>query len=1502
MLAPCQYARVSGETTMTTVRRTATMLLSLLLVATILVSLPGGAGAQPPPESPGEGLTDGEDVGLPPGWSLVPAPRGLTLAWDSDEIRIGGARPEFRLDDEVLGFPQETSEGLESVVTAEQAGAVLADPERLAVWISGRRLDEQPAVARPPRVPKKPRPTPALPIDPADDGPYRTERLSYDLEPLEIDGYPAPIEVVAEVTRPIDARGRRPVVLILHGRHSTCFMGGPDGDAGGGWPCPDGWEPIPSYLGYRYLTDVLASQGYLAISISANGINGQDWAAIDAGTSARSQLIRHHLDLWASWAQRGGDPWGGIFRQRVDLDEVVLVGHSRGGEGVNRAAIDALGQNRFRVRGLVSYGPTAFGRQVTPDVTSAVILPACDGDVSDLQGQAYVDWSRDIADSDALRSAVLALGANHNYFNTEWTPGLAQAPAWDDWWDSSDPVCGEEGSLRLTAEEQQQVGTAYTMALVRLALERDADMLPFLDGTKAKPASIGRAEVSVSPVGGASTLLYRAEDEGMPDLLDGMTGRRCPGYLPWSMEDPSNGAAGPPCGEGFGEGSTPHWQGMYGMDTRPAPMALELAWSEPSAAVRFPLGASGKGVNLSRDGTLDVRVANDPHAAPAELHVRVRDTAGRSAVLRTDLDAIEGWPGEGLLDRIQARTLRADLTAAGGVDLRRVTAVDLIATGESGHVWVLDVAAARPKVTSPKSLVLPRLSIETAYAPEGGAGQVTTVDVEVRVEGRVRRPATVWAQVAAADETGDVATSGFPIELKTGAKGVVATVPLSFVGDDIYTQPYPGGNPLDGGVIVLASLSGALTSEYIGGVTTIEDEEPPLLSVDDPQATASEGDSLEWTLRLSGPTAGAYYLFAAEPPDGEVAELDSDDVDQDWLEEQLWWLDTFIPLPIDPPLPLSQIGREETGHGLPVPVFFDYGQTEMTLEVPLRFDYLQEDDEWMAMAVRQPWYDEDPTLPADGLRLTGMVPAHGATDGLPPWTASAVAIPGTFGESAVEEAAIDAIVGAARVVLAGQLSQGAAQSVEIGTGLTMDLIERRDIADVRFDLPLPRSLAAARYVALGEGTAEAAVQEYPDELRRTVEAVAFLESLRGLSGDAAAPLLVLGLDPGHEPAALVDLIDVHDPDIAATIACFDLDIEAAGAWYLVPAEERERCREDLITARDTLAADVVPSARDEAGFDSHVAHAAAVALLTAEATAALDPTSDGHGDARATLRAEGLADGIQAALEVSATDGVLAILDDLDAAVLRDVVEPTVTPASSPEEEPAITGVSVARSTGAVLVDVLGPEQVASIGVTAGSGVIQAYYTSGWERWLSTQSLDRPARGSVERMLSSFGPDAAAFVVPLAGQDELASPAPMRIAIRDEYRAWQPEAWYVPVRAAEAFDGLVHVRRMWPTTSLSQRPWLELDGVSVELVDACYDWDADRIQINFDVGSLSGSVVYDDGGVPALDATVVLGGVAYVGVLPVDDGQGWAFTGQVSSDGGEVVAVSGFVPYDLSGC
>jgi erythromycin esterase-like protein len=1481
-------------------RRTGSTLLSLALVAALVSAvLPVGASAAPPqPVPPAEdGATGDDDAELPPDWSFEPGPAGPVLAWASEDVRMGGARPEFRLDEEVLGFARETDEGLELVLTPEQAHELLVGPDRLEVWAAGRRLD---VPAAPPRRPQPAplRPSPTLPTDPAEVGPYRTERLSYDLESLVLAGYPEPIEVLAEVTYPVDARGRRPLVLILHGRHSTCF-GGPDGELWMDWPCPEGYEPIPSHLGYRYLTDVLASQGYLAVSIAANGINGQDGWMLDAGTAARSQLIRHHLGLWARWSRRGGDPWGGRFRHGVAMDEVVLVGHSRGGEGVNRAAVDAIGASAYRIRGLVSYGPTAFSRQVTPDVPSAVLLPACDGDVSDLQGQAYVDWSRDLAPSDALRSAVLALGANHNYFNTEWTPGLAQAPAWDDWHWPEDPVCGDEGSHRLSVEEQQQVGAAYTLALVRLALRREAAMLPFLDGTKVKPASIGRAEVSVSPVGGASTLRYRPEDDGTPQFLAGMTGRECPGYVPWYDREP-DGEVASSCAEGVLALPSPHWLPMDGADTRPAPTALELTWDEASAVVRFPLGTPRRGVDLSRDRTLDLRVANDPTVPPAALQVRLHDAAGRSGVLSTDLEVIEGWPATDFLgDRIQARTLRADLRTAGKVDLRRVTAVDLVAIEGPGHVWVLDLTSARPDVTAPRPLALPRVSVATVEAPEGGAGEVTTVDVVVRVEGRVRNPATVWAQFASMGGSQDPVVNGFGIELPKGATGVVASVPISFVGDDLW-DPSAGQRLLDGGLIILASVTGALTVDYLGGVTTIEDEQPPVLSVDAAEVTGTEGDVLEWTLRLSGATTGAWYEFAAEAPDG-VTELDSDDVQQDWLQDRLWWLE--LELPLDPPLPLSEIGRDLTGTGLTAQVDFGFGETEAVLEIPLRFDHQAEDDEATVLALRPPWEDLAPTAPPGGLQLIGTVSAHAADEGLPGWAAAAVPIPGTFGTTPEEEAAIDVIVGDARIVLAGEVSRGAAEAVEARTGLIADLVERHDLGEVRLDEPLPRSLAAARYVAFGQGTADEAVEGLSDELRRTDDAVTMLETLRTLSAAAPEPLLVLGLDPGWEPAALVQLIAVHDPDLAATLACFDLDPESAGEWHSVPEDERASCRERLVAARDALALAAASVGRDQAGFDAHVAHAAAVALLSAETAAAVDSTSEGYAAIRANLRAEALADGILAALERTSQGRIVAALDDLDAGVLRDVAEPRLLPAPSPDDPREIGTVTVARSTGAMLLDALGADEVATVGITAGQGEILAYYTlDAWERWLQPQPLDRPVRGSLERVFSGFGPDAPAFVLPLAGQAELAADAMMRIGMRDEYRSWQPETWYVPVRPAEAFDALVHLQRVRPTSRLSLRPWLELGGARVDGLAACYDYESDGIELTFEGGTLRGTVAFDDEWQSWLEVSAWLGDAEYTGRLSLGSGDGWGFDGGLVTEDGETLHVAGFVPYELPGC
>ena len=232
-------------------------------------------------------------LNLPAGWSI----ERNELVWTSaTPLRMGGARYEFRSGDQLLGYPTQRGNALR--LPLRNFGSLA----ELSVWAGGRRIDagaQQRRVLAETSI-AEPEIAQAA-TDPAAPGPYRAQRLRYTLPGLALEGYAVPVEVVAEVTAPIGKSGQLPLVLFLHGRHSTCYRGGPGGEASGDWPCPTGWRPVPSHTGYRYITDVLATQGYLAVSISANGINGQDGLFIDGGASARSQLIRHHLALWSDW-------------------------------------------------------------------------------------------------------------------------------------------------------------------------------------------------------------------------------------------------------------------------------------------------------------------------------------------------------------------------------------------------------------------------------------------------------------------------------------------------------------------------------------------------------------------------------------------------------------------------------------------------------------------------------------------------------------------------------------------------------------------------------------------------------------------------------------------------------------------------------------------------------------------------------------------------------------------------------------------------------------------------------------------------------------------------------------------------------------------------------------------------------------------------------------------------------------------------------------------------
>ncbi len=867
---------------------------------------------------------------LPAGFRV----QGGELVWTSPAtLRMGGARHEFRSGGRLLGYPVQRGDTLRLRLPA---GARL---QGLSVWAGGRRMDDATGQLRM-RTPAgvAPPAEPALAdsaFDPSSRGPYATRRLRYELPGLALPDYPAPIEVLAEVTTPIGHAGPMPLVLILHGRHGTCYRGGAGGEISGDWPCLPGWRPVPSHAGYRYLTDVLASQGYLTVSIAANGINGQDGMFEDGGSAARSELIRLHLAHWAAWSDRGGDPWGGRFRGRVDLGQVVLVGHSRGGEGAERATVDSRESDRWRVRGLVLIGPTAFGRQVAPGVHTAVILPFCDGDVSDLQGQQYVDAGRDLTRDAALRASVMAMGTNHNYYNSEWTPGLAKAPAWDDWFDARDPQCGEGRGRRLAPAEQQTVGLAYTAALVDLALAGGMRSLPLLDGTRVKPRSIGRASAFVHAIGGNKRTLYAA-GRGTPVGRNALRARECRGYY----------VAGPfdvrtECTPEHYFELIPHWSPMAFAETAPPPRALQVDWTRPGASVRIPV-APGSG----HGDALDFRIAGEPGAPPVDIDVRVRDAAGRWTTLGRSPMTLRSYHGPAPLGKVVARQLRAPL---GGLDAGRITAIELVPRSARGRVWLLDVSTKEGALAVARPVELPKFSVGRFTLPEGRGGE-KSVELPVSIEGEVAKRARLWVQLTSFADLDDP-TSGIPLVVEPGATG--STIPFRYRADDLY-DPFPRITQ-----VTLLARRNAVTGQFAGTVEIVDDDPAPVLAVDSPDVTAAEGSQLAWTFRLSAPMAGwASWSVQVLPAGSRFPELDTDDIDASFLEQ-------FGITPPDPAVPLSELG-------LSLGIELQPGDTAATLTIPIRKDARSEPTEGVMLLVDG---FGDPVVPRP-IELSGAVGAH----------------------------------------------------------------------------------------------------------------------------------------------------------------------------------------------------------------------------------------------------------------------------------------------------------------------------------------------------------------------------------------------------------------------------------------------------------------------------------------------------------------------------------------------
>jgi hypothetical protein len=227
-------------------------------------------------------------------------------------------------------------------------------------------------------------------------------------------------------------RGPFPLAIFAHGNHDPLANSTP---------------------GYLYLCELLASHGIIAATIDVNFLNGFNFGENDA----RAIVHLEHVKQFRIWDGSAAHP----LHAKVDLNRILIVGHSRGGEGVGHASffnrlasirpdtlspvvpLDGsvgLGPYRFNLAAAAAIAPT--DRQYQP-ISGPTVVPdryflihgSRDDDVSTFAGyntydRAHaVDLANPTVSDGKWKSLLWVYRANHNQFNSVWPsetpPGLA---------------------------------------------------------------------------------------------------------------------------------------------------------------------------------------------------------------------------------------------------------------------------------------------------------------------------------------------------------------------------------------------------------------------------------------------------------------------------------------------------------------------------------------------------------------------------------------------------------------------------------------------------------------------------------------------------------------------------------------------------------------------------------------------------------------------------------------------------------------------------------------------------------------------------------------------------------------------------------------------------------------------------------------------------------------------------------------------------------------------
>jgi hypothetical protein len=352
------------------------------------------------------------------------------------------------------------------------------------------------------------------------------------------------------------------------------------------------------------------------------------------------------LDKLRDWTTNCSDPFGGLFNGKLDMSKVALSGHSRGGEGVAAAQVlNANWPNPHSIVAVNAIAPTdqSDSGDFVPTVPYFLLIGARDGDLQTMQGFRTYDHAFPQGMPNRQPKAVAWLyGANHNYFNTIWTP-TADLGTPNPWAGSTDdcsvgptPNQPDRCQLEMTAAVQRQAALSTVTAFFRLYLQNATGYREILTGALEPPA-MDNANVFWTYQDGDRNAIDNFEQQPLDVTTNTVLGLSINNGATLYEERLLNG------------GSSSYAPGLpldasFKHDT----LGLKMAWAGPiEYEINIP---SGPARNVSMYTHLTFRVAKKSATLPTApgpdvtLYVNIEDSQGHTGVYTADVSNYQRVP------------------------------------------------------------------------------------------------------------------------------------------------------------------------------------------------------------------------------------------------------------------------------------------------------------------------------------------------------------------------------------------------------------------------------------------------------------------------------------------------------------------------------------------------------------------------------------------------------------------------------------------------------------------------------------------------------------------------------------------------------------------------------------------------------------------------------------------------------------------------------------------